>query len=548
MQAIISSRVSTAEQKEAGNSLPAQTERMRQYCIRKGFEVAKIFSFDESAYKTNRAEFDKILDYIESQTEKLAVVFDKVDRFSRNVFDRRISTLYDLAMKDDVELHFVSDNLVINSKISATEKFHFSTNLGLAKYYSDAISDNVKRAYENLIKNGEYTGYAPLGYLNINTENQTLAGKMTPYKKEVQRIFLEKQMKENYTFKRIEVDPVKGPMLKSIFEDAATGRYSLSMLQDRMDEMGLMGKLGKHVSKNSLMGILKNPFYCGLMKHNGEIFPGGHQPLITRPLFDLVQIKIKERTKPIKTRWQFHFTGIARCHTCKCSITAEKKTKRQQNGNVHHYTYYHCTGMRDRVMKRPCLEQAVEEKVLRKQLAKQVKKLQLNDMVRELLVVAIKNGHEKEKELHAGGIQEWQNMYKVAEDKLNKLFELFYSGLISQEDFAERKKSIMDEKQKAREHLDTHGDAQKSWLNYSEKLVITTNHVYEIFNKGTPEEVKALLLAIGKNYVLKDGKISFQFKAPYNYVVQLNMGGGSNKTELQGRWESNPDQGFWRPL
>ena len=135
MQAIISSRVSTAEQKEAGNSLPAQTERMRQYCIRKGFEVAKIFSFDESAYKTNRAEFDKILDYIESQTEKLAVVFDKVDRFSRNVFDRRISTLYDLAMKDDVELHFVSDNLVINSKISATEKFHFSTNLGLAKYY-----------------------------------------------------------------------------------------------------------------------------------------------------------------------------------------------------------------------------------------------------------------------------------------------------------------------------------------------------------------------------------------------------------------------------
>lgn len=36
MKAIDVSRVSTEEQKEAGNSLPAQTERIRSYCERKG--------------------------------------------------------------------------------------------------------------------------------------------------------------------------------------------------------------------------------------------------------------------------------------------------------------------------------------------------------------------------------------------------------------------------------------------------------------------------------------------------------------------------------
>jgi hypothetical protein len=42
MKAInVSSRVSTEEQKEAGNSLPAQIERIRKYCERKGFDVAK---------------------------------------------------------------------------------------------------------------------------------------------------------------------------------------------------------------------------------------------------------------------------------------------------------------------------------------------------------------------------------------------------------------------------------------------------------------------------------------------------------------------------
>ncbi len=37
MKAILIARVSTAEQKEAGNSLPAQRERLRKYCEKKGF-------------------------------------------------------------------------------------------------------------------------------------------------------------------------------------------------------------------------------------------------------------------------------------------------------------------------------------------------------------------------------------------------------------------------------------------------------------------------------------------------------------------------------
>ena len=61
MKAILSARVSTEEQEEAGNSLPAQVERLKKYCQNKNFEIEKIFSFDESAYKNNREEFDRIL-------------------------------------------------------------------------------------------------------------------------------------------------------------------------------------------------------------------------------------------------------------------------------------------------------------------------------------------------------------------------------------------------------------------------------------------------------------------------------------------------------
>lgn len=64
MKAIILARVSTEEQKEAGNSLPAQIHRLEEYCKRKSFIIDKIFSFDESAYKQKRDEFDKALDYV----------------------------------------------------------------------------------------------------------------------------------------------------------------------------------------------------------------------------------------------------------------------------------------------------------------------------------------------------------------------------------------------------------------------------------------------------------------------------------------------------
>jgi len=114
------------EQREAGNSLPAQVTRLERYCQSKGFPILRTCSFDESAYKKQRNEFDRILDFILEQTEKVAVCCDRVDRLSRNVFDKRIVLLYEKALRDEIELHFISDGQLINSSISAVEKFQFA--------------------------------------------------------------------------------------------------------------------------------------------------------------------------------------------------------------------------------------------------------------------------------------------------------------------------------------------------------------------------------------------------------------------------------------
>ncbi|MCS7206057.1 MAG: recombinase family protein [Leptospiraceae bacterium] len=85
MKAIILARVSTEEQKEAGNSLSTQQARLRAYIKRNSdLELIKEFIFDESAYKEHRKEFNKVLDFIRKQKEVVALCCDKVDRLCRD--------------------------------------------------------------------------------------------------------------------------------------------------------------------------------------------------------------------------------------------------------------------------------------------------------------------------------------------------------------------------------------------------------------------------------------------------------------------------------
>src|SRR3990167_4158250 len=55
-------------------------------------------------------------------------------------------------------------------------------------------------------------------------------------------------------------------------------------------------------------------------------------------------------------------------------ITAENKTKRQKNGNVHEYTYYRCT-KKSKVMK--CKEMSLRSEKLDEQLSSLIKKVSL---------------------------------------------------------------------------------------------------------------------------------------------------------------------------
>ena len=521
-------RKSNGTEKDASPSIDAQYKELITYAEKNSLNVVGVLKEIQSAFETGRPKFAEMVERIKDGDANGILIWE-VSRLSRNMQD---GATIDTLKKDKKLLSIRTPSKEYIDEDG--EDSLYSMELVISRQYSKEISKRVKRGLKFKVANGEWPGGAPLGYVNFS-RNKTLTGFMTPERRELERMILDKCEIEPREVRRTELHPIKGPMLKSIFEDFATGNYSVEKIQDKMNEMGLMGKDGKPVGHHCIVNMFQNPFYYGLINFGANSAEGNHETIITKSLYDKVQEAIKIRNKPLKRKkGQFEFTGLMKCAECGCGITGYNKTKNNKFKGKTTYTYYGCTHMRDRVRKIKCGQSAIPGQALKKQLEKQVRKIQLNDMTKELITEAIRQSHQKEKDLHNQGVLEWQTMYNTAENRLNKLFELYYNGAINQNEFSSRKETLLNDKQKAKEHLETHSLAQKAWLNYSEKLIVTTDHVYKIFKQGTPEEVRLLMTTIGKTYYLQDHEVTFVFKEPFNMIARLSEHRSSNKNDWRG--------------
>lgn len=90
-----------------------------------------------------------------------------------------------------------------------------------------------------------------------------------------------------------------------------------------LKERGLTSKGDKRYAPQPLVrskvhNMLRNPYYVGLVRYNGVLYPGRHEPLIDQGLFDEVQAVLGDRKgteKPVKRT--HYLKGILACGYCK---------------------------------------------------------------------------------------------------------------------------------------------------------------------------------------------------------------------------------------
>ena len=489
MKAILIARVSDPSQVEAGNSLPAQVRRIKQYFKRKNFEIIKEYSFDESAYKEKRDDFDEILDFIKSQKEVIVVGFDKVDRFSRNVFDQRVAYLYELAIDGKIELHFVSDGQVINSNISASDKFRFSMSLGLAKYYSDAISDNVKRAQEQKLRKGEYPASAPFGYQNITLDNDK---------------------------KWIVFDEYKSIIVRDIFSSYITNNFSISELAKKIKQDFDITK-----SKSAIHKILNDKFYIGIMTWSNVEYPHKYEQMIDANTFDKAQSIMrgrKDKNKRFKYAGKtFSYRGLLRCHECGCSMTPQTKKRKLTNGTYNHHTYYSCTNyhkIHDKVLH-------IKESLIDKQFEDIFKALDIPPNKLIEITNVLKESHKNKNQFYESQVNHlnkelgrYQNRIKIAyEDRLDLS--------ITKDQYEEIRQKSQNEIDKIKTKIDQLDFAEKEYYMTTARLVELGARTAEIFARSKADEKRALINFVLSNATIQGKKLRYKAKFPFDVVLEF---------------------------
>jgi site-specific DNA recombinase len=479
MPAITISRVSTEDQKIQGNSLPAQEKRMLDYCQRKGFEVVKKFSFDESAYKTNRDEFDAIIEYIKNYKGFLIVCFDKIDRLSRNVFDKRVSWLYEIAINDKLELHFVSDNQIINSKISAVEKFTFSMSLGLAKYYSDAISDNVKRVNENARNQGITNTALPVGYIG--------RGKIVSLSDD-------------------------SWLVSEAFSMFSTGNYSQAQITAYLNKHDFKTRKGLKITKQTFHVMLNNPFYYGLAKSKYGNYSHSYPPLTTEHIFEKCQNVLNQNSKNSKKlkkkAKEYSFRNLLTCAGCGRTINPDGPKKGK-------YIYYRCVNP-------VCgfYQKAVKEEVLLEKAESMLAKLKFSDEAVKFVIEKLKADFNKDSLYQKQKRVALYNEKEGLEQKRSVFLDLLADRSITRDEYAEKRKELETKIYELDLEL-TKETRESTELHLTVEMMFSLiNRLPEIFKSSNTAQKNQILKYLISNSTQTGSKVDLNLKKPFMFLYQ----------------------------
>jgi len=144
-------------------------------------------------------------------------------------------------------------------------------------------------------------------------------------------------------------------------------------------EIGFKTKTGKPLVLANIYLILRNSFYYGEFEYpvgSNNWYTGKHTPIITKELFDRVQLTLNEKFIPKTESKEFAFTKLIKCGYCGSGISADEKFKKLKNGGVNRHVYYFCTRARNIDCKNP----AINETNLINELVELMDKIDLDEL------------------------------------------------------------------------------------------------------------------------------------------------------------------------
>ncbi|MEI6042470.1 MAG: recombinase family protein [bacterium] len=474
-------RVSSKEQEESGYSLPSQEKLLAEYANRKGLDVTKVFAVAESASGAKQRKiFSEMMEYMENKGISI-LLCEKVDRLSRNLKEAVVANDW-IEANQKRQIHFVKQNLVIHKASKSDEKFRWDIEIVLAKKFISNLSEEVKKGQKEKISQGWLPTKPPLGYITTGDKGH--------------KIHL--------------VDTEKSSYIKKMFELYSTGNYSIPALVEVMYTDGFRNREGKKVGKSRLHDLLSDPFYCGEMKWNGQIYSAKHKPIITKELFDLVQEKMNRKFKI--PRYQKHlpiFKAKIECEECNGTITWET-----QKG----HWYGHCNHHKKCGQKNWWKQEKVEERIFPyfEGVAPKTAK------VLQIIERAIIESHSDDTKDNSNSLIEVNRRIETSQRRLEAIYEDKIDGKISIDFYNKKFTEYTKENEEATKLL---VKASKGNIKYYEscfkihELASNASLIYKS-PKATTEDKRLLLSKIFSNLSLGDDNITPEYTLAFKFLTE----------------------------
>ena len=453
-------------------SIDSQKNELQELVKRSSIKVMGIKEEAHSAKSPGRPIFNELLDSVE-QGKVAGVVVWNVDRLSRNSVDTgRLIYLFDIGKLQEI----ITPSQVFRN--TPNDKFLLSLLCSQAKLENDNKGLNVKRGLKAKVDRGIYPAQAPTGYINNKYADKGS--------------------------KTIEIDPERFDTVKMMLEMVLSQKYSaLKVLNIATNDWKYKTKEGTPISRSNWYYILTNPFYAGIFEYpqkSGSWYKGVHKSMITEEQFDLIQAILGQKGKQRPKTHVFAFTGLMRCGECKAMITCEEKVKRQKNGNVHRYIYYHCT----KRVNPNCTQGSIEEKKLSKQILKTVSEIKIPNEFHDWALKWLRKENVKVAEDRNVVLGLQQHAYKSCLSQIDELIDMRSAKEITPEQFAEKKSKLEKEKIRLEELLTDTGDKAQRWLNKADELFDFARDAQDKFNNGGLDGKRHVLSKLGSNLILKD--------------------------------------------
>ncbi len=479
-------RKSTDEKDRQIMSIDQQIQSLKEFATRSNIEIVEFFTEAKTAKKPGRKVFNNLLKLIEKGYANGILAWHP-DRLARNSIDGgKIIYLLDTGQIQDLKFP------TFWFESTSQGKFMLNIAFGQSKYYVDNLSENVKRGVNYKAKNGGWPGRAPLGYKN---DKNTLT---------------------------VVVDELKAPFVKQVFEKFSSGEFStMRQISEYLSKNKIRGTSGGLIYFNQIRRMLSRPFYYGLIQYGDIVSEGKHTPLITKELFDKVQVKLNESYSTKKPRkYQFAFTGLIRCKECGAGITAEKHTKHYPKTlRTADYIYYRCTkkfGL--------CSQPYLTEEKTDRQIRELVRSVSLNGIWEAGFRKLFKEDKLNLSKQVSSQLSELTSSLEAVEKRLDKLLESFLDEVIDQESYQLKKNQLLDKKLNLKSKIEKLKTEGSTWLEPLEKFINVSAESDKITRaKKNYAELASSAKKVGSNYLLNAKLISFSPEKPAHFLAARSL-------------------------